>query len=68
MTTPYAPAIWTEMRVWTVAPYPTGGFSVLCDGQPDNWFISFQRAMNEAQSRNRAEMLRLQRMRDRGEL
>lgn len=54
-------------RIWTVGPDGFGGFHVLCDGQPVNWFPGYSRALNEARSRNHAETLRAeQRLRDNG--
>lgn len=47
--------------IWTVIPYSYGGWQVLQGKRAVNWFPDCNRALNEAQSRNRAELLRVQR-------
>ncbi len=53
-----------RMRTWTVEsvdPDMGGGYTVLCDGCSVNWFPGYDRAVNEAQHHNRAEILRAHR-------
>lgn len=59
--------LWSAMHMWTVSP-SWGGWHVLCDGRPRNWFPDFERAVNEARSRNQNEILVLQRLKDRQEV